>query len=110
VGEPLDHLAFSPGGLDQVDPRCRQCSREHEPWEARPGAEVRNPLRRAQLWDLEPRQAVGDVDIERLPGFRDCGVRIRFRGESVKQPLNCVYEGLRIVDLEAPDGLGHRFT
>jgi hypothetical protein len=87
VERALQVAAAPRGALHEVDAGVRERRGEREARPARPGAEIGDPPRRADGVDLERRERVGDVAIDRLGGVAD-----RRRGRRVgrlvrEQPL-----------------------
>jgi len=80
LDQPIYHRCLSTRRLDQVDSCSRQGDRQHQAREARSGADIGNPARANQLGNLEPRQAVGHVNVERRLGISDARVRVGLCG------------------------------
>lgn len=90
LSQPIDHRRLPPRRFDQINSRAWKRDRQHQTWEPRPGAEVRNASGAAQRLDLEPAQAVGDMGVSGDGRIADRGVRIghcRQRVEQLGEPI-----------------------
>jgi len=70
AGKSRDDLALASRGLDEIDLGLGERGRQGKPREPSPGTDVADPRRLSERRDFKAREAVGDVNLDRL-GRRD---------------------------------------